>query len=213
MTNRAHVLLWTDNTAAYLEAIKAAGLADRVAVDTLPRKEKPSPDQLSRTEALMAATVPPGLLPTMPRLRWAQAMTAGVEGWLALPDLPPKLALTCARGTHIESMPENIMASLFHVAYIYAHRIRGVDQLMIEVNPRHVRYYERMLGFKVSGPQRLNRRVSAPAVLMSLDFRHAHEQINRLGGKPELADMNRSLYPLFFSVPEEAGIVGRLRGK
>jgi len=85
--------------------------------------------------------------------------------------------------------------------------------LMIEVNPRHVRYYERMLGFKVSGPQRLNRRVSAPAVLMSLDFRHAHEQINRLGGKPELADMNRSLYPLFFSVPEEAGIVGRLRGK
>jgi len=106
-----------------------------------------------------------------------------------------------------------VLASLFHVAYIYAHRIRGVDQLMIEVNPRHVRYYERMLGFKVSGPQRLNRRVSAPAVLMSLDFRHAHEQINRLGGKPELADMNRSLYPLFFSVPEEAGIVGRLRGK
>ncbi len=116
MTNRAHVLLWTDNTAAYLDAIKAAGLADRVAVDTLPRKEKPSPDQLSRTEALMAATVPPGLLPTMPKLRWAQAMTAGVEGWLALPDLPPKLALTCARGTHTESMPENIVASLFYVA-------------------------------------------------------------------------------------------------
>ena len=116
MTNRAHVLLWTDNTAAYLDAIKAAGLADRVAVDTLPRKEKPSADQLARTEALMAATVPPGLLPTMPKLRWAQAMTAGVEGWLALPDLPPKLDLTCARGTHTESMPENIIASLFHVA-------------------------------------------------------------------------------------------------
>ena len=58
MTNRAHVLLWTDNTATYLDAIKAAGLADRVAVDTLPRKEKPSADQLARTEALMAATVP-----------------------------------------------------------------------------------------------------------------------------------------------------------
>ena len=116
MTNRAHVLLWTDNTAAYLDAIKAAGLADRVAVDTLPRKEKPSADQLARTEALMAATVPPGLLPAMPKLRWAQAMTAGVEGWLALPDLPPRLDLTCARGTHAESMPENIIAALFHVA-------------------------------------------------------------------------------------------------
>jgi phosphoglycerate dehydrogenase-like enzyme len=52
----------------------------------------------------------------MPKLRWAQSMTAGVEGWLALPDLPKSLALTCARGTHTESMPENIMASLFYVA-------------------------------------------------------------------------------------------------
>ena len=116
MTNRAHVLLWTDSTAAYLDAIKAAGLADRVAVDTLPRKNKPSADQLARTEALMAGAVPAGLLPSMPKLRWAQAMTAGVEGWLALPDLPPGLTLTCARGTHTESMPENIMAALFYVA-------------------------------------------------------------------------------------------------
>lgn len=115
-TNRAHVLLWTDSTAAYLDAIKAAGLADRVAVDTLPRKDKPSADQLARTEALMAGGVPAGLLPTMPKLRWAQAMSAGVEGWLALPDLPPGLTLTCARGTHTESMPENILAALLHVA-------------------------------------------------------------------------------------------------
>jgi phosphoglycerate dehydrogenase-like enzyme len=43
-------------------------------------------------------------------------MSAGVEGWLALPDLPPGLTLTCARGTHTESMPENIMAALFYVA-------------------------------------------------------------------------------------------------
>ncbi|MGZ5901151.1 MAG: NAD(P)-dependent oxidoreductase, partial [Reyranella sp.] len=116
MTNRAHVLLWTDSSAAYLDAIKAAGLADRVAIDTLPRKDKPSADQLAQTEALMAGAVPPGVLPSMPKLRWAQAMSAGVEGWLALPDLPPGLTLTCARGTHTESMPENIMAALFYVA-------------------------------------------------------------------------------------------------
>ena len=62
VTNRAHVLLWTDSSAAYLDAIKAAGLADRVAVDTLPRKDKPSADQLARTEALMAGAVPAALL-------------------------------------------------------------------------------------------------------------------------------------------------------
>ena len=70
--NRPHVLLWTDSTAAYLEAIKTAGLAGRVEVDTLPRKEKPSAEQMARTEALMAYTVPPGVLPAMPKLRWAQ---------------------------------------------------------------------------------------------------------------------------------------------
>jgi phosphoglycerate dehydrogenase-like enzyme len=120
VTSRANVLLWTDSTAAYLDAIKAAGLAERVAVDTLPRKEKPSADQLARTEALMAYLVPPGLLPAMPRLRWAQVMTAGVEEWLALPDLPPRLTLTCARGTHAESMPENIIGALLYVAKPYA---------------------------------------------------------------------------------------------
>jgi phosphoglycerate dehydrogenase-like enzyme len=120
LSDRTHVLLWTDSTAAYLDAIKAAGLADRVAVDTLPRKEKPSAEQMARTEALMAYGAPPGLLPAMPKLRWAQSMTAGVEGWIALPDLPKNLMLTCARGTHKESMPENIIGALFYVAKPYA---------------------------------------------------------------------------------------------
>jgi phosphoglycerate dehydrogenase-like enzyme len=120
VTSRAHVLLWTDSAAAYLDAIEVAGLAGRVAVDSLPRKEKPSAEQMARTEALMAYVVPPGLLPAMPKLRWAQVMTAGVEAWLALPDLPPDLTLTCARGTHLESMPENIIGALFYVAKPYA---------------------------------------------------------------------------------------------
>jgi len=118
MTTR--VLLWADSTTAYLDAIKAAGLADRITLQTLPRKEKPSAEQLAQTEALMAYTVPPGTLPAMPKLRWAQVMTAGVEEWLALPDLPASLTLTCARGTHAESMPENIMGALFYVAKPYA---------------------------------------------------------------------------------------------
>ena len=123
MTRRTHVLLWTDSTAAYLDAIASAGLADRVAVDTLPRKEKPSAEQLARTEALMAYTVPAGMLSAMPKLRWAQAMTAGVEQWLSLPDLPAGLTLTCARGTHTESMPENIIGALFYVAKPYARAV------------------------------------------------------------------------------------------
>ena len=128
MTNRAHVLLWTDSTTAYLDAIKAAGLADRVAVDTLPRKEQPSAEQKARTEALMAYAAPAGLLPAMPKLRWVQVMTAGVEGWMALPDVPANLALTCARGTHRESMPENIIGALLYVAKPYAVAVENQKQ-------------------------------------------------------------------------------------
>jgi phosphoglycerate dehydrogenase-like enzyme len=125
MTQRARILLWTDSSAAYVDAIKAAGLAERVEIDTLPRKEKPSAEQMARTEALMAYVVPPGVLPAMPKLRWAQAMTAGVEHWLAMPDLPRNLTLTCARGTHRESMPENIIGALLYVAKPYAQAVEN----------------------------------------------------------------------------------------
>ncbi len=103
-----------------------------------------------------------------------------------------------------------VLASLFHVAYICAHRVMDFDDLLIEVNPRHVSFYQRMLGFEAIGPQRFNQRVKAPAVLMSLDFAHVRDQLLRFGGRPECARIERSLYPESFSAAEEAGIVNRL---
>ena len=105
---------------------------------------------------------------------------------------------------------KRVLATLFHIAYIYAHRINGYTDLFIEVNPRHVRFYEQMLGFQVFGPERLNLRVNAPAVLLRLDFDHLTEQIKRFGGKPEMARGEKSLYPYGFSETEERGIIGRL---
>jgi hypothetical protein len=104
-----------------------------------------------------------------------------------------------------------LLAALFHVAYILAHRVKGLHNLLIEVNPRHVRYYEAMLGFTVVGAERHNMRVNAPAVLLSLDLCYAEEQIRLFGGKPHLSATERSAYPHFFSVDDEAGIAGRLQ--
>ncbi|MEF7617605.1 long-chain N-acyl amino acid synthase [Aquincola sp. MAHUQ-54] len=106
---------------------------------------------------------------------------------------------------------KQVLASLFHVAYIVAYRFKGFDTLLIEVNPRHVGYYTRMLGCTVLGQERLNRRVNAPAVLLHLDFSYTLQQIGRFGGKPELASSERSLYPYSFSLSEEAGIISRLQ--
>lgn len=105
---------------------------------------------------------------------------------------------------------QRALAAMFHVAFIHAHRIRGCDNLLVEVNPRHVRYYEAKLGFEVFGPEKHNDRVNAPAVLMSLDLWHAQAQISKFGGRPELVATERSLYPYGFSASEENGIVGRL---
>jgi phosphoglycerate dehydrogenase-like enzyme len=120
MRNTPTLLLWTDTPGPYIEAIREAGLASRVTIDTLGRTDKPSDAQRAETQVLLATGAPAGLLPTMPNLRWAQSLTAGVEGWLALPDLPPSLTLTSARGTHRESMPENILGALFHITKPYA---------------------------------------------------------------------------------------------
>nr|WP_294506163.1 D-2-hydroxyacid dehydrogenase [uncultured Rhodopila sp.] len=119
MQTRPHLLFWTDSPGPYVDAITTAGLADRVTIDTLRRGQPPSAAQRADTNVLLAAAVPAGLLPQMPNLAWAQSLTAGVEGWLALPDLPPGLTLTCARGTHRESMPENILGALFHITKSY----------------------------------------------------------------------------------------------
>lgn len=104
-----------------------------------------------------------------------------------------------------------VLAMMFHIAYMYARRIHHCTDLVIEVNPRHVRFYERMLGFKPLGPERLCPRVGAPAVLLWLSLKFAQEQIEHFGGHREVAGRVRALYPLFFSPEEEDGIVGRLR--
>jgi phosphoglycerate dehydrogenase-like enzyme len=120
MTSKPQVLLWAQSPAPYVEAIQAAGLADRVVLHTLAPSEKPSAGQLAQAEVLMTYNIPPGVLGAMPKLRWAQAMMAGVENWMALPDLPPDLLLTSARGTHEESMPENIIGALLYAAKPFA---------------------------------------------------------------------------------------------
>lgn len=105
---------------------------------------------------------------------------------------------------------QRVLATMFHVAFIHAHRIRGCDNLLIEVNPRHVRYYERKLGFKVLSAPRLNKRVGAAAVLLSLDLWHAQTQIALFGGRPDLSATERSLYPYALAPDREAEVASRL---
>lgn len=64
------------------------------------------------------------------------------------------------------------LASMFHVAFIFAHQIHGATHAVVEVNPRHVGFYSRVLGFAAHGAPKANPRVKAPGVLLVADFLH-----------------------------------------
>jgi hypothetical protein len=104
-----------------------------------------------------------------------------------------------------------VLAGLFHTVYLFAWRVRNFDYVVIEVNPRHVGFYRRSLGFNMIGNERNNPRVGAPAVLMGISFADIAHHLHRHTGAPKHSTRAKSLYAYGFSPAEEAGVLGRLR--
>jgi hypothetical protein len=104
---------------------------------------------------------------------------------------------------------KDFLARLIHVAFVYAHPIQHATDMLIEVNPRHVGFYRRSLGFTQIGLERICSRVNAPAVLMHIDLHHMAAQIRVHGGgsRPDA----RTLYPHFLSGAEERALHHRMK--
>ncbi len=118
-----HTLLWLNEADTYRRALAQAGLGASLDIQTLKLDQQPDAAQLENTEILLAWQVPAGLLARMPKLRWIQALTVGIDNWLARPDLGAAVSLTCARGSHRVQMPENILGALFHLAKPYTQAV------------------------------------------------------------------------------------------
>ena len=82
-----------------------------------------------------------------------------------------------------------VLASLFSLAHAVARTVHDVTDAFIEVNPRHVAFYSRVLGFVVAAGETFCERVHAPSVLLQLEL-DALEQ--RLG----LLDVAALMQPL-----------------
>ena len=63
-----------------------------------------------------------------------------------------------------------VVASLFARMYDIGRTSHGMTDLFVEVNPRHVAFYVRTLGFEVAAGERFCTRVGAPSVLLWLDL-------------------------------------------
>jgi glyoxylate/hydroxypyruvate reductase A len=111
-------VVWLNEAKAYEQALTRTGLLDRLEVHAL-NVDQPIPDDLAARADILVGQRPGSYLKRMPRLRWIQATTAGVDPWLANPDLGTEVTLCCARGSHRISMPENILGALFHLTKPY----------------------------------------------------------------------------------------------
>lgn len=106
---------------------------------------------------------------------------------------------------------KQVLAAIFHICHIYAKEVTHHSDLFIEVNPRHVAFYQRMLGFVQLGDERLNTRVNAPAVLLWVDLDYVDAKIREFGGHPEAAMTEKSLFPYAFTQDEQRHIADQLR--
>jgi hypothetical protein len=62
-----------------------------------------------------------------------------------------------------------VLAALFSLAHAVARTTDDVTRVVIEVNPRHVAFYCKMLGFAVAAGERFCERVRARSVLLALE--------------------------------------------
>jgi len=127
-------VVWLNDAKIYEQALARAGVADRFEVHAV-KMDEPVPEDLAARAEVLVGWRPGSYLKGMPRLRWVQAMTAGIDPWLANPDLRSEVTLSCARGSHRMSMPENILGALFHLTKPY---------MQIALDQRESRWTKRM---------------------------------------------------------------------
>lgn len=69
--------------------------------------------------------------------------------------------------------------ALFKAGYDFARTHFGASDAVVEVNPRHKRFYERELEFTLLGPRRICPRVKAPALLLHRDLQRPFPNTTR----------------------------------
>jgi N-acyl amino acid synthase FeeM len=149
-------------------------------------------------------------LPSEREITFVVSSTAATLGTLTLRlDGPQGLSAEVAYGDVIESFraaghrvceltrlalaedveSRTVLSSLFSLAHAVGRTLHDVTHVFIEVNPRHVAFYSRVLGFVVEASGKLCERVRAPSTLLQIEI---EELEKRLG----LIDLAALMQPL-----------------
>lgn len=101
-----------------------------------------------------------------------------------------------------------LLAALFHLLHILGRKLHRATDAVIEVNPRHSLYYQKLLGFRQIGVEKTCSRVDAPAVLLHIETDFIEAQIAHHADNRKQS--GRSLYPYFFSSRESESLSQRI---
>ena len=110
---------------------------------------------------------------------------------------------------------KSLLVHLFNFLSVYA-RYAGSTDFVIEVHPRHVNYYRRLLLFQPCGPERRCLRVNgAPARLLKLDLGAQVAEIGMVGGTQGQAHgpCGRTLYSHFCALEQEPRLAAFMRSQ
>jgi N-acyl-L-homoserine lactone synthetase len=80
-----------------------------------------------------------------------------------------------------EADSKAVLTSLFGLAYMITRALHNATDVLVEVNPRHVAFYRRILGFCVASAERVCERVQAPAVLLRLEISELERRLMQMG--------------------------------
>ena len=81
-----------------------------------------------------------------------------------------------------EANSKAVLASLFSLAFVTASS-HGTTDVLVEVNPRHVAFYRRVLGFAVAAGEKFCERVKAPSVLLWLAMSDLEQRLEQLNAR------------------------------
>ena len=102
-----------------------------------------------------------------------------------------------------------LLVTMFNFLSVFSRRIWKATDLVIEVNPRHRKYYERMLLFETIGGVKSCARVNGfPAVLLKLDLFLQEDEIYKVAGTDGAGRSIRgkNLYSYYRPIEEEYAI-------
>lgn len=99
---------------------------------------------------------------------------------------------------------KEILLLLFNYLYIYSYHVKKYTCLAIEVNPRHIAYYQTLLDFIPIGKQKACPIVqNAPAILMYIPLIHGENKFLRLSNNSEGEKNSRTLYNYFLKPDQQ----------